>query len=409
MKTRLIATVIFTFVFFVSMAALTLFAPGAMAPTTAAQIPDMGGPMASPDQVDWYKTIDGIEWKPDIFVTVETSDTIVIEDRAIAVRFPFEIEEEWDFTRLELVDWEVLPNVGQVEVGKGYLIWKVGAGEASNGATLTKWFHVEPCDWTETDLIERLWSGGQLLEQRPVHFEKLPPDLTIDSFFDVEVQAGAEASFRLEYLNEGGYENDVMIGNDFPPEAPFLRSEPPADFVSEDGLRAEWDVGDLAAGDDGFFDVFVTIDASLPPSTTIDIWDYIYNHLGEPVDEVVTTFHVDQPPEWYKTINDVPWKPDIRVTVETSDTITIVDTVIGGGGFKIEEEWDPARLKLLDQESNVGVVWVDTGGLMTWVVEEGEAPPDGATLTKNGSTSSPATWTETDLIERLVGRRRNDG
>ncbi len=59
---------------------------------------------------------------------------------------------------------------------------------------------------------------------------------------------------------------------------------------------------------------------------------------------------VEKPLQWYKTINDIEWKPDISVTVETSDTVMIEDTVIGGEAFIIEEEWDPTRLKLLDSE-----------------------------------------------------------
>ena len=147
MKTRLIATVIFTFALFMSVAALTLFAPGALAPTTAAEIPEAGGALSSPAQVQWIKEIDGVNWKPEIFVTVETSNTVMIEDTVITDK-DFEILEEWDSDHLKLLDWEVEPNVGQVEAGAGFLRWKVKAREAPNGATLRKWFHIEPCNWT---------------------------------------------------------------------------------------------------------------------------------------------------------------------------------------------------------------------------------------------------------------------
>ena len=44
--------------------------------------------------------------------------------------------------------------------------------------------------------------------------------------YKLRILAGAEANFRLEYKNEGGYENTVMIRNDFSSEAPILRADP---------------------------------------------------------------------------------------------------------------------------------------------------------------------------------------
>ena len=144
--------------------------------------------------------------------------------------------------------------------------------------TLTKWFHVEPCTWTETVLWEELWLDQVELEQRPVLIHKLPPALWIDAIGGGEVQAGQPAQFTLLYGNTGGYENSVGIYNNFPPEAPFVSSVPPPDIVDPSGLFVQWNVGDLPQGAQGTIDVTVEITTTAPPSTTITIWDYIFDH-----------------------------------------------------------------------------------------------------------------------------------
>ncbi len=115
--------------------------------------------------------------------------------------------------------------MGVVWVEDGFLKWVVKEGEMPpDGATLKKWFHIEPCTWTDTDLIERWWVEGVMMDERIVHFDKTPPDLWIASSWPPEVLPGAEVEFNLSYGNTGGYENNVMIRNEFPPEALF-RSE----------------------------------------------------------------------------------------------------------------------------------------------------------------------------------------
>ena len=273
---------------------------------------------------EWYKYINDQVWYPDISVTVQTSDTIVILDRVFSGA-AFEIEEAWDPDHLKLVNWAVEPaGVGLVAEGDGFLSWKVGAGEAQNGATLKKEFHIEPCDWTDALLREWLWVDGKLVEERPVKFEKTPPDLWISSGYEPEVLPGANAGFALYWANYGGYENDVMIRNEFPPEALFMNANPEPDRQDPNGTWAEWDLGDLAEGAGGVIDVNVTIGASVPPSTTIKIWDWIYNHLGEPVDEVVTEFHVTGP----DTTADLGDAPDS--TNNHSDKVMTAYTAAAG-------------------------------------------------------------------------------
>ena len=93
----------------------------------------------------------------------------------------------------------------------------------------------------------------------------------------------------------------------------------------------EWDLGDLANGDSGVIEVVIAIDETLPPSTTFVIWDGIFNHVGDEVDSVELLFHVEpRPPDliWEKWVNGIPYDPDWIVTVETSDTIEIVDVIL---------------------------------------------------------------------------------
>jgi hypothetical protein len=173
------------------------------------------------------------------------------------------------------------------------LEWIVPPGEPMM-ATLTKWFHVEPCNWTETILQEELWVGELEIDQRPVTIFKIPPELWIDSQYEPEVWAGGPADFALLYGNDGGYETDVMVRNEFPPEAPFLSADPPPDDVDENGLWAEWDIGDLGMDEGGEIDVTVAISDMLEPCTWITITDWIYDHAGDIADGVTITLHVTE-------------------------------------------------------------------------------------------------------------------
>ena len=87
--------------------------------------------------------------------------------------------ENWDPARLQLIDWAA--NYGQVIVQPGHVEW---TGDINEPITimLTKWFHVEPGDWTDTVLWEELWLDQTELEQRPVNIIHNidVPDLTVD-------------------------------------------------------------------------------------------------------------------------------------------------------------------------------------------------------------------------------------
>ncbi len=215
-----------------------------------------------------------------------------------------------DFNALARVDLATgaVTRIGQSVTGLGalairpvsFLQWS-GEIVTPTVITLTKWFHVEPCTWTQTLLWEKLWLSGVELEQRPVVVNKLPPLLGISSAYSSTVWPGAQAQFTLAYSNTGGYENNVMVRNEFPPEALFVGSVPPPDAADPGGMWAEWLVGDLPMGAMGSISVTVNIADTILPGQLITITDWIINHLGDPVDVTEIVFEAG------------PGEPDIRV------------------------------------------------------------------------------------------------
>jgi hypothetical protein len=131
---------------------------------------------------------------------------------------------------------------------------------------------------------------------RPVILVKTPPDLRLDAVYDPGVYAGDEARFTLVYSNAGGYENNVVIRNEFPPEALFVDASPAPLWQAPDGSEVKWKVGDLASESGGQIEVAVAVAPGLQPSSTLVITDFIYNHVGEEVDSVEVKLHVDDSP-----------------------------------------------------------------------------------------------------------------
>ncbi len=233
--------------------------------------------------------------------------------------------ETWDPGRLRLLDWAA--TGGSVTIGPDRVTW-TGTIEAPETITLTKWFHIEPCTWTSTILIEELWLDEVKLEQRPVEIQKLPPNLWINAVYNPAIAAGGLVNFTLNYGNTGGFENDVVIRNTFPYEAPFQASVPPPAKVDPNGFWAEWDAGSLPMGGQGSIAVTALAKPGLPVSTTITIWDGIFNHTGELADEVLLTFHVEPfVITWEKTIDGVPWTTGMQITRQTSDTFVVQEVL----------------------------------------------------------------------------------
>jgi hypothetical protein len=333
-----------------------------------------------PPEAEWRKFVNGVAWHPQLLVTAETSDTIQIVDVVTTLPFePVELVEHWNPEHLALREFQVYPSGSTVVTEKGTLTWQLPEG--GQVFTLTKWLHVEPCLWERTVLLEELSTHSQPLEERPVVIDKEPPQLWIDSFFDVTVLPGDVATFTLRYGNAGGSENDVSIRNVFPGAAPFLWSDPPPDDVGPGGSSATWIIGDLAKDDAGEITVAVGIQETVPPSDTIEIWDWIYDHVGEERGSVVTTFHVGQPPdaEWWKYVDGEAWHPQLVVTVETGDIVDVVDVVDSPRPFTLLEQWNSAHVKLLRYHVTAGHVFTLPGSL-EW---QGPLDPMGpVTLTK---------------------------
>jgi hypothetical protein len=241
------------------------------------------GPTPPPE---WEKRINGEKWAPDLVVTAETSDTIEVVDVFGAIH-AFNITEAWASHELALIGWEREPEVGTIIEDEGFLEWTVPPLGEAQVITLTKQYRVAPCVWEATVIREILSVDDQIVRERPIYVVKEQPELWIASAYEPEVAPGQTASFTLRYGNDGGYENDVWIANEFPLEALFLGSDPAPGEVSADGRWVQWGVGDLARSDGGTITVTVSITETMPYSTSVGIWDGIFNHVGELQDDTI--------------------------------------------------------------------------------------------------------------------------
>ena len=346
----------------------------------------------------WSKWINDQVWNPDLVVTVETSDTIKVTD--VITTLPNDslyLVEEWNPAHLRLLDYQFEPLDSSVVVEDGMLTWEVPEG-APKVYRLTKWFHVEPCTWRTAILSETLSAGGQVIDERPVTIAKTPPSLWISSSGGRPVYPGDVVTFTLSYGNRGGYENDVMIRNEFPPTGLFAWSDPSPDRVDPAKAWAEWDVGDLARDSVGEIVVAVFINEAVNPGTSIEIPDWIYDHTGEEINGVLTTFDVQAPPPvfWEKFVDGLPWQPDLVVTAETSQTIRVEEFVDSAAAFSLVEHWNPEHLTLIDYSITAGSV-VSADGTIEWLVEQPMGP---ATMTKIFHVG-PGHWPMTVLEEYL--------
>ena len=352
-----------------------------------------------PDCLEWSKQVNGASWFPDLTVTSETSDTITVVD-VLTTNLPIDLFETWDPDRLDLLDWITQPSSGSTVPGTGSLVWSVPTG-GFQVLTMTKWFHVEPCTWTETVLAETLESQQQEIETRLVPIQKLPPDLWIESNYDPTAYAGEAAFFELVYGNGGGYENHVTITNTFPTTAPFVWADPWPDEVDPTGQWATWNVGDLAGGSTGTILVEVSLGPGLAPGTPIAIWDGIYNHSGELQDETTIELLVAPPPgvRWEKTVNAVPWYPEMSLSVETFGLVTVVDRIEAGPEFDVLviEDWEPELLDLEAREFSAGEIEEPAPGQLVWHLPT-DSPP--AVMTKTFRVLDCA-WEVVELVEQL--------
>jgi hypothetical protein len=235
----------------------------------------------------------------------------------------------------------------------------------------------------------------------------MPPNLWIGvADYNREVAAGDLVSFTLLYGNTDGYENDVMIRNDFPRGAPFVSSEPTPNRQDPEGLWVEWDVGDLEMGQEERISVTVAISPLLPISSQVTIVDYIYNHIDEQVGLIEISFHVARPPaaEWKKQVNGQTWVPAMTFNVQPSQTITVTDVVTThpGAPFYLAEAWNPDHLTLRDAYVHPAEAPQPSSGegSLDWRVDPDHA--EVITLTKIFHVE-PGNWRATVLREELEG------
>lgn len=226
-------------------------------------------------RVLWGRAVNGQPWFAGMVVEGETCDTIeLVEElgnRSVAAA-AVDLAQHFESVHLGYVD--AVASGGVVTVLAGRIEWAVEVG-AGQGETLTTYLHLDPCTWTESLVAAELSEGDQWSELGVL---KASPLLWLEAAFDPEVVPGEPALFELWYGNDGGYENDVELWCDFPPEAPYGSSVPPADFVDPSGLAAGWGLGDLAGSSSGDIAVTVGIEPGLPPAVELRIVCDLLDH-----------------------------------------------------------------------------------------------------------------------------------
>jgi hypothetical protein len=355
---------------------------------------------SSPTAITWDKWIGGTAWDPHLPHIYQTFDTFEVIDVITAAQ-PVQLMEQWNPRRLELLTYTTEPSVGVVVDGPNdqFLEWNLPP--APNVVTMTKSFRVLTSTWTSTLLSETLrLLDGTVVQTRPVTIEKEMPALFLSSAQPPTVTTGSVTTYTLTYENAGGYENDVEIRSYFPITAPIIHAVPyPTELAT--GM-AKWEIGALSKGQSDQIEVFLEVLPTVQPTQTVEIDNVILNHIDQVRSGTTVTYSVESPPSvdwmWEKSawVNDEPRSP-MSITVETSDTLQIVDVITASDNTELVEIWNPAHLELLSIDIDTGSVSTTPVGLV-WEVSSGSAVPVAITKTYR---ISPCTWLETVLWEEL--------
>ncbi len=353
--------------------------------------------------VDWEKQVNGEAWQPGISVTLETSQILTVTEvitPAAGNPSGFSLVEGWNPEELELLHpWTVDPPAYMPYVLPASGAWSLGvpSGVDLGPATVTVKFRVQPSGEPATILWEAV-SAGLAVRNRPVVVHRRLPELWIKSFFDVSAYSGDRPEFELAYGNDGGLESDAWIHTTFPPQAPWIGSEPAPTEVDPAGLWARWDLGALGMNEEGRINVEVEMAPGLPPSTTVEIWAGLYNYADELAAETEVAYHVP-PPTWQKWINGQPWTLGLAVDVQTFDVVTVTDVISTRSAVEIVEQWNPERLTLARYSTQPdGGVLLTGPDSLSWEFPAGAPGP--ITLTKVFAVE-PCTWTYAVLWEEL--------
>ncbi len=359
-------------------------------------------PGQAPIGITWNKWIDDVPWDPHITHIKETTDTLKVVDVITAAQ-PLQLMERWNPRHLRLLTYTTEPAVGQIVTGLNneFLEWNLPP--APDVVTMTKTFRVLTSTWTTTLLSETLWlEDGTLEAARPVTIEKRPPELYLYSDHPPQALAGSVTTYTLTYENVGGYESDVEVRSHFPITAPFLYANPFPTHVG--GGTAIWEIGDLPGdGTTGQIDVVLEISPTVKTTQTVEIPSTIHNHLNTFADDALVSYAIEETTigawmwEKFVTVNGEPRDPETIVTVETSNTLQVVD-VVSPDESLLTEAWNPDHLHLETVEVSSGSIFTGVG-FLEWTLLPGTPTP--ATITKTFHVS-PCTWTRTEIWEEFA-------
>jgi hypothetical protein len=349
-------------------------------------------------QVQWSTTVNGQGWAPGMQVEVETCDTVQVVDsylNSTGGPLPVELIQDFDSSEVAVVDSSA--SSGTVTQTSGQIEWSVTI-PAGGSASLTIWFHAEPCNWPQSPL-QRVWLGTG--EHRDIVLVKHLADLQLGSVYEPLVFSGQQASFTLQYGNAGGYENAVAIWCAFPGEATYASASPPADFVDPGGLGAGWQAGDLANGSSGQIGVTVDIAPDLPIPTPLVIACTIHDHIDVVAQEALIELVTGARVVWERAVNGQPWVPGMIVEGETCDTVEVEEQLdnrsVGPAPVQLTQHFESSEIGYLDSVASNGVVEVAPGTIQ-WTVEVDAGQVE--TLVSHLHFDA-CTWTESMIVTLL--------
>jgi hypothetical protein len=164
---------------------------------------------------------------------------------------------------------------------------------AGSPLTLTKYFTVAACTWSETLLDEQVWIAGGMLERRSIHLQKPPANLEIGGIYEREVGGGQTITFTLRYTNTSSREPDVEILTDFPAGTHFIEaSHSPQEWDSSDGGWARWEIDWLAADEAEAWIITMAISEGVSIGAALPVNLSIYDHADTLHDVATLDFTV---------------------------------------------------------------------------------------------------------------------